>query len=235
MTTGTLKKAERQGLLRALDIEVTAMLRGMEKDRFWSRFLSGGLRREEYAYFLIQTYHYVMITPDTYKWAADAMKHNPRPHYPEFIREFNEHWREELGHEHWLQEDLKALGYDADKVLQNVGPNHAVKAYIALSRFATSGDTPLALLGQDYFLESLAQQYGERIIKGLLASSIPNIKNAVQFIMGHGEADIKHMEMNRESVSRVTDMAEMTAILRMCQSTGWLYASIPQYYEPPKE
>jgi hypothetical protein len=108
-------------------------------------------------------------------------------------------------------------------------------AYVAMSRFAMSGATPLAILGQDYFLESLGQLYGERIVKGLFASSIPNIKNALKFLAEHGETDVKHMEMNREGVARVKDPAEKAAILRMCQSTGWLYASISHYYQPPKE
>ena len=75
-----------------------------------------------------------------------------------------------------------------------------------------------------------AQAYGARILEGLFKSRIPRIQEAVRFIAGHGEADIKHMEMNRESVSRVSDPEEKRAILKMASCTGWLYAGMADHY-----
>src|SRR5260370_42201805 len=122
-------------LMQALESTVNGIYAEMERDPFYSRFLVGKLSREEYAYFLVQSYFYVKLAPDFYTWAMDTMRRQPRPHYPAFAEVYERHRREEVGHEKWIMADLAGLGFDAEAMIRKIGPNPAMEGYISFPRF----------------------------------------------------------------------------------------------------
>lgn len=216
--------------MKAVEKKVTELYGEMERDPFYARFLGGTLSREEYAYFLVQSYFYVKLAPDFYTWALDAMSRQPRPHYAPFAAIYERHRREEVGHEKWILADLKALGFDGEALIRKIGPNPAMEGYISFTRFVATGRTPLSLLGADFFSENLVLVYGQHLVESLAAGKIPEIQNAIRFIVGHSHDDIEHVKMIRGAIAAIPDADEKRDTIRAAEATGWLYASIPQYY-----
>lgn len=124
--------------------------------------LSGDIDRDAYLAFLGQAYHHVRHTvpllmgcgyrlPERLEWLRPAMA---------------EYIAEEMGHEHWILDDIQAAGGDAEAARQ-ARPNQATELMVAYAYDLVGRRNPVGFLGMVFVLEgtsaSLASQAAEVI------------------------------------------------------------------------
>ncbi len=154
------------------------------------RFYTGDTDTEEYVAFLVQTYHYVVHTRPLLRRSGERLEYAGKS---DLARLFFLKAEEENGHEHWVLDDLRALGRNAAFV-HNVKPVPAIAAYIAWNSYTVEHGSPVAFLGAAYILEAISAARAGSVAKNLITQNkIHRIANAVKFLSGHAEADIEHI------------------------------------------
>ena len=164
----------------------------------------GTLRRhgdkELYVAFLQETWHYVRFTSGTLLLAGERL--NRLGQHSWLADVLIEKAKEEKGHDLWALADLAALGV-GERQVQATSASLPVAAYNAWTGFVASSPFPIAYLGVAYTLENLAVQRAGKAAHALReAARISNIANAVDYLVGHGEADVGMSPSSRPCWSR---------------------------------
>lgn len=188
------------------------------------RLIDGSIDAVSYAHYLVQTYHYVRWTTPLLAEAGHRMKRMGwHPRLAELLLQKS---AEERGHERWLLADLKNLGWPAERV-EGTEQSPAVNAYVAWNRYTALSGVPAAFLGTAYVLEYLSVQHASKTVERLLAANtIPNIRKAVTFLRGHGDADGSHVAELASVLRSLTDPREQSALLLSARTTRALYTGI---------
>ena len=216
-------------LVKELEKVLNEMIEKLYISPQYLRLISGKISEEEYLYFLTQTYHYVINTPKSLLTAAENLAGHPNPVYQMSRERFIEHAKEETGHHLWVLNDVKGLGYEPE-IVTNASPCPAVNAYNAYSHFVVTSANPIALFGEAYILEGFSEKIFPITVKNLEThSQIPNIKQAMWFIVSHGEADVGHMESLRNVLGKITDENDKKAILLCAEVVAQVYANLLHY------
>lgn len=215
----------------------TAGLWDTERNAF-ARILDGTAPRGLYAYYLVQTYHYIRWTKATLSKAGrclaqDVARGRGGPLHVALAARFERHASEEDGHERWALNDLRSIGMDAE-VLGPIPACRAVRAFNAYSDFAAQSAFPTAILGEAFVLESLSSDLAGTAAENLRArSGIPGIDDGVTFLVGHAHADESHVEELRVVLSRIDDAAEQEAIYACATMAAQCFLNIVAEYSPP--
>lgn len=150
--------------------------------------LQGKVSRESYLAFLGQAYHHVRHTtpllmtlggrlPERLGWMRKAVA---------------EYIEEEIGHEEWILDDIRAAGGDADAV-RNSRPDLAAEVMVAYAYDTIQRGNPAAFFGMVYVLEgtsvALALTAADRIQEAL---GLPD--QAFSYLRSHGTLDQEHTQ-----------------------------------------
>jgi pyrroloquinoline quinone (PQQ) biosynthesis protein C len=208
----------------ALEHEARTLLEELDTHPAARRLFEGSIDADSYAHYLVQTYHYVRWTTPLLAEAGHRMKRLGR--HPALRELLLQKAKEERGHERWLLADLKNLGWPTRRV-ENTERSPAVDAYIAWNRYTALSGVPTAFLGTAYVLEYLSVQRASRTVERLLAANtIPNIRKAVTFLRGHGNADGAHVAELASVLRSLTDPREQSALLLSARTTRALYTGL---------
>lgn len=135
--------------------------------------------KDAYAYFLAQTYRYIVHSTKLLTYAAEVAKS------PELKECLHHHVSEEKGHEHWVAGDLKRLGYKLEEIPEN--PETKVlydQIYKGIDRVG-----PAAIVGYALALEGMSAVVCPKLTPTLLKHYGPKCST---FIKNHGEIDPGH-------------------------------------------
>ncbi|HZI11379.1 MAG TPA: iron-containing redox enzyme family protein [Myxococcus sp.] len=188
------------------------------------RLFEGTLDAQEYAAFLVQTYHYVRWTTPLLALAGTRMRRDGL--HPALAGLLLQKSAEEQGHEQWVLADLRALGWDAE-VVRRVEPVPAVAAYVAWNRFTADAGSPTAFLGTAYVLESLSVLRAGVAARRLVErGAIPNVHRAVTFLRGHAGADGEHVAELATVLRGLTAPEEQEALVLSARATRALYQGL---------
>lgn len=220
MQTHHGRQASTEGL-DALEQEAHALVEMLDAHPAARRLFEGRIDAGGYASYLVQTYHYVRWTTPLLAEAGERMKRLGQ--HPELAELLVRKAVEERGHERWLLADLRNLGWPAERV-EGAARYPAVDAYVAWNRYTSVSGVPTAFLGTAYVLEYLSVQRAARTVERLLsADAIPNIRKAVTFLRGHGDADGEHVAELASVLRSFTDGEEQEALLLSARTTRALY------------
>lgn len=184
----------------------------------------GTATKDLYIAFLQETWHYVRFTSGTLLLAGERL--NKLGQHSWLADVLIEKAKEEKGHDLWALADLAALGV-GERQVQATSASLPVAAYNAWTRFVASSPFPIAYLGVAYALENLAVQRAGKAADALReAARIPNIANAVSYLVGHGEADVGHVAELETVLERVKSLAEHDAVLASAAATRLMYAGM---------
>jgi pyrroloquinoline quinone (PQQ) biosynthesis protein C len=212
--------------LGILEQTLSLFCKGLESDSPFAKLLEGEADSDLYVGFLIQTYHYVKFTPASLRLAAERLKGHSNPFYESLRERFSEHEAEEEGHDQWVLNDLMSLGQNPD-IVQRISPCDAIDAYNAYSKFVVRSSNAVAILGQAFMLEGISQRYGTPMARNLSEKSgIPNARNAVSFLAGHGDADQEHMAELRRVIHSISDERDLDAVVLCAKVVSQLYSSM---------
>jgi pyrroloquinoline quinone (PQQ) biosynthesis protein C len=184
------------------------------------RAVQGQVTREQYVSFLNQAYHHVRHTvpllmgcgyrlPDRLNWLRTAI---------------GEYIEEEVGHEEWILDDIRACGGDADAARDAV-PFPATELMVAYAYDTIQRRNPIGMFGMIFVLESTSAALATTAA-GAIQDGLNLPKTAFRYLTSHGSLDVEHMQFFKSLVNRFDNPADIDALLHCAKMVYRLYGDI---------
>lgn len=208
-------------VVEALETAVAPWRQRMLDARFFRSLRDGTLTREHYARLLVEIYHYVKHS--TRLLAAAAARLGPEKH--RMFARFAEHMQEEAGHEQWALRDLEALGVPRSRVVATT-PLPPTDAMVGYQYYAIEHLGPISILGYIYALETLGSGASTSVAEAL--KRVLGVgDDALTFLLGHGEADVGHVEKLASLIRAEAEApADRELVQRTAVCTYYLYEAM---------
>lgn len=192
--------------------------------------LQGRVGLSSYQAFLQQAYHHVKHTVPLLAATRAAL----RPHQGWLVPALDEYIREEAGHEHWILDDLRASGTDAEAVRFG-RPGVATEAMVAFAYDVIRRGNPVGFFGMVLVLEgtsvALALAAADSIQRAL---ALPDA--AFSYLRSHGTLDQEHVGFFELLMDRIETPDDQRDIINAARAFYALYAdvfaSIPRLPRP---
>jgi hypothetical protein len=195
--------------VHAIERDSLALVDVIDHDPLIGSVIRGDASREGYLGFLRSTYQYVRWSGPLLAETAEGIRRKGGT--PWLLAIIDAKTQEESPHDGWVLGDLKTCGENVE-LLKAAAPPVAISAYVDWSRSQAEAGSP-GYLGAAYTLEFISAHRAKMAAGNLRArAAIPNIKNAVSFLDGHGDADTDHIATLGEILSRIDDPRDQDAI-----------------------
>jgi pyrroloquinoline quinone (PQQ) biosynthesis protein C len=180
----------------------------------------GRLPLESYIAFLTQAYHHVKHTTPLLMACGSRI-----PHRMEWLRNaMAEYIEEEVGHQEWILNDIKACGADAEAV-RNGTPDMPAELMCAYAYHIVDRLNPVGFLGMVLVLEGTSVKVATEAAQALQKSlGLP--KQAFTYLTSHGSLDISHMDFYKNLVNRLEDKADQDFVIHTAKRFYKLYGDI---------
>lgn len=181
---------------------------------------SGQISLAAYIAFLTEAYHHVKHTtpllmacgarlPEKYEWLRTAVA---------------EYIEEEVGHQEWILNDIKACGGDAEAV-RNGKPRVATELMVAYAYDTIARINPVGFFGMVLVLEGTSVALATHAGKALQQSL--NLGNkAFSYLNSHGSLDVSHVDFYESLINRITDPADQACLAHCARMFYKLYSDI---------
>ena len=182
--------------------------------------LAGTVTLESYVAFLGQAYHHVKHTVPLLMACGSRL-----PERLEWLRSATaEYIQEEIGHEMWILDDIRACGGDADRVRASAPslPTELMVSYV-YDRIARAN--PVSFFGMVNVLEGTSIALATRAA-GAIQAGLGLPAEAFSYLNSHGTLDIEHIELFRGLMNRLDDPADQAAVVHTARVVYRLYGDI---------
>ena len=182
--------------------------------------MAGEAGLSAYIAFLAEAYHHVKHTvpllmacgarlPEHYEWLRQALAG---------------YIGEEMGHQEWILDDIRACCGDADAVRAGQ-PAIPTEVMVAYAYDTIQLGNPVGFLGMVFVLEGTSVQLAHLAANGLRASlGLP--EQAFTYLTSHGSLDVSHVQYFESLVNRLDCLADRAAIVRCAMVFYRLYGDI---------
>ena len=181
---------------------------------------AGQVNREMYIAFLTEAYHHVKHTvpllmgcgarlPERYEWLREAVA---------------EYIEEELGHQEWILNDIKACGADSEAVRRGQ-PGLATELMVAYAYDSIARGNPIAFFGMVLVLEGTSVEVATRA-GDAIKSSLGLGSEAFSYLTSHGSLDVGHTDFYAKLIDRVDDPADLAVLIHSAKVFYKLYGDI---------
>ncbi len=182
--------------------------------------LAGTVTLESYVAFLAQAYHHVKHTvpllmacgarlPDRLDWLRAAIA---------------EYIEEEIGHEHWILDDIRACGGDADAVRASA-PNLPTELMVAYVYDRIARDNPVSFFGMVNVLEGTSIELASRAAE-IIQARLGLPAQAFSYLTSHGSLDLEHIELFKGLMNRLDDAGDRRAVIHTARVVYRLYGDV---------
>ncbi len=180
----------------------------------------GELSLGSYLAFLAQAYHHVRHTtpllmacgsrvPADKEWLRDAMA---------------EYVEEEVGHQEWILNDIRACGGDPEQVRHET-PGMAAELMVAYAYHTVDRGNPVGFLGMVLVLEGTSVRVASEAAANLQQNlGLP--ASAFTYLTSHGSLDLSHMAFYRKLVNRLQDTADRACVIHCARRFYRLYGDV---------
>ncbi|MFK5986435.1 MAG: iron-containing redox enzyme family protein [Pseudomonadota bacterium] len=180
----------------------------------------GEVSLKTYQAFLIQAYHHVKHTTPLLMACGSRI-----PAEKEWLRDaIAEYIEEELGHQEWILNDLKATGIDAE-IIRYGQAAIATELMVAYAYDTINRNNPVSFFGMVLVLEgtsiALATTAAEKTQQAL---NLPD--SAFSYLTSHGSLDIEHMGFYKKLMNQVKDPKDQQDIIHAAKVFYQLYGDI---------
>ncbi len=180
----------------------------------------GDISLTSYIAFLAQAYHHVKHTTPLLMCCGGRI-----PHHKEWLRDaIAEYIEEELGHQEWILNDIRACGGDAEAV-RNSRPHHTTELMVAYAYDSIQRINPVSFFGMVLVLEgtsiALATQAAEKIQQRL---NLPD--QAFSYLSSHGSLDVEHMGFYEKLMNQIDDPKDQHDIIHAANMFYYLYGEV---------
>jgi len=181
---------------------------------------AGQLSLESYTAFLTQAYHHVKHTTPLLMATGGRL-----PARLEWLREaVGEYIEEEMGHQEWILNDIKACGRDKESV-RNGQPSAATELMVAYAYDTVYRNNPVGFFGMVLVLEgtsvALATHAASNIQQTL---NLP--KEAFSYLNSHGSLDVGHVDFYEKLMNRLDSDEDKQAVIHCARMIYKLYGDI---------
>lgn len=185
-----------------------------------TRGMRGEIPLSAYIAFLAEAYHHVKHTVPLLMACGAAL-----PERLEWLREAMGHYiEEEMGHQEWILNDIRACGADAEAVRRG-RPGAATEVMVAYAYDTVRRGNPAGFLGMVFVLEGTSIRLACQAAHVIQASlGLPD--RAFSYLNSHGALDLKHMEFFSSLVNRLDDETDRQAVLHGAMMFYRLYGDI---------
>ena len=182
--------------------------------------LDGTASLDSYIAFLSEAYHHVKHTVPLLMACGARL-----PERLEWLRvAVAEYIEEEIGHQEWILNDIRACGGDAEAV-RNGQPRLATELMVAYVYDRIARHNPVSFFGMVNVLEgtsiALATQAAE-----VLRTSLQLPPQAFSYLTSHGSLDISHVEFFRKLMNRLDDADDRAAVVHTARVVYRLYGDL---------
>ena len=182
--------------------------------------LDGTASRDSYIAFLSEAYHHVKHTVPLLMACGARL-----PERLEWLRvAVAEYIEEEIGHQEWILNDIRACGGDAEAV-RNGQPSLPTELMVAYVYDRIARHNPVSFFGMVNVLEgtsiALATQAADA-----LRTSLQLPPQAFSYLTSHGSLDIGHVEFFRKLMNRLDDAADRAAVVHTARVVYRLYGDL---------
>ncbi|WKZ12052.1 MAG: iron-containing redox enzyme family protein [Gammaproteobacteria bacterium] len=182
--------------------------------------LAGTITLPRYLAFLSQAWHHVRHTVPLLMAAGS--------HLPSRLawmqKDLLHYLQEEIGHDAWILNDIRAAGGDVQAVTASV-PHPATDALVAYVYDNVQRRNPVGIFGMVFVLEgtsvALALHAADRIQATL---ALPD--GAFTYLRSHGTLDRQHVDDLKSILARLTEPADHAAIVQCARAMFWLYGQM---------
>ena len=182
--------------------------------------LNGDVTLESYRAFLGEAYHHVKHTvpllmacgarlPERLNWLRSAVA---------------EYISEEIGHEEWILNDIRATGADADAV-RNGQPGMATELMVAYAYDTVMRNNPAGFFGMVFVLEGTSIALATRAAM-ITRDALGLPPQAFSYLTSHGSLDQEHMRFFRKLMNRINEETDRRAIVHAAKVFYRLYGDI---------
>jgi pyrroloquinoline quinone (PQQ) biosynthesis protein C len=203
-----------------LQAETQGDREALYKVQFMQRGAAGELSLREYIAFLSQAYHHVKHTvpllmscggrlPEDYEWLREAVA---------------EYIEEELGHQEWILNDIRACGGDSEGVRRSA-PASATELMVAYAYDKINRVNPIGFFGMVQVLEGTSIAVADQAADAIQATLVlPN--KAFSYLKSHGALDVSHVEFFKDLMNRIDKPEDQAEIIRSAKMFYRLYGNI---------
>jgi pyrroloquinoline quinone (PQQ) biosynthesis protein C len=182
--------------------------------------LQGQVTLAQYIAFLTQAYHHVKHTspllmtcggrvPESHEWIRTALAH---------------YIEEEIGHQEWILNDIRACGGDAEEV-RHGKPNMHTELMVAYAYDTIMRNNPCGFFGMVFVLEGTSIQLATHAA-GVMQKSLNLPKEAFSYLTSHGSLDLEHIDFFQSVVNKLELDADKQAVIHCAKVFFHLYANI---------
>jgi pyrroloquinoline quinone (PQQ) biosynthesis protein C len=182
--------------------------------------LAGTVTLETYIAFLGEAYHHVKHTvpllmscggrlPERLGWLRTAVA---------------EYIAEELGHEEWILNDIKASGGDKQAV-RSGRPGMATELMVAYAYDTIARNNPAGFFGMVFVLEGTSIALATRAAE-ITRSALGLPAEAFSYLQSHGSLDLEHMKFFERLMNRIDDEHDWQSIIHAAKVFYRLYGDI---------
>ena len=182
--------------------------------------LQGQVTLDQYLAFLTQAYHHVKHTspllmtcggrvPESHEWIRTALAH---------------YIEEEIGHQEWILNDIRACGGDAEAV-RNGKPNMYTELMVAYAYDTIMRNNPCGFFGMVFVLEGTSIQLATHAA-GVMQKSLNLPNGAFSYLTSHGSLDMEHIDFFQSIVNKLELDADKQAVIHCAKVFFHLYANI---------
>jgi len=184
------------------------------------RTLNGDITAERYLRFLTQAYHHVKHTVPLLMACGSRLAENSA-----FAqRAIAEYIEEEVGHEQWILNDIRACGADADAVASS-SPNFETDVMVAYAYHNIDRKNPMAFFGMVHVLEGTSTLLATKVA-ALIKTESGLPQNAFSYLISHGDLDQDHVKFFENLMNQITNKNDQKAIINATKSFYKLYGDV---------
>lgn len=182
--------------------------------------LEGQVSQARYLGFLEQAYHHVKHTVPLMMACGSRLQ----AHQHWLQQPLAEYIDEEIGHEQWILNDIKAAGGDSDAVAQG-RPHLETEVLVAYAYDSIQRQNPLSFFGMVHVLEGTSIALATRAA-GQIKDALGLPANAFSYLLSHGDLDQGHVKFFAELMNRVSSTDDQQAIITAAQRFYPLYGAV---------
>jgi hypothetical protein len=182
--------------------------------------LAGTVTLESYVAFLGQAYHHVKHTVPLLMACGARL-----PERLEWLRSATaEYIQEEIGHEMWILDDIRACGGDAERVHASA-PNLPTELMVSYVYDRIARGNPVSFFGMVNVLEGTSVALASRAA-GVIQDRLGLSAAAFSYLNSHGSLDIEHIELFKGLMNRLDDPADQAAVIHTARVVYRLYGDM---------
>lgn len=181
---------------------------------------TGQLSLETYVAFLGQAYHHVKHTIPLLMLTGSRLEERY-----EWLRvSIGEYIEEEMGHQEWVLNDIKACGFDAEAV-RTSKPGTATELMVAYAYDMVNRINPIGFFGMVLVLEGTSTAVATHAAKNI-AHTLNLSPDCFTYLTSHGALDVEHTQFYEDIVNRITDEKDQQILVHAAKIFYKLYADI---------